>query len=459
VVIEVHAWCHALVPTAATLVLAAAFLAQATPPQAAAPPPGAPRVHLELPLYDVPFNTIGGFSAPSMGQSLAVGKDVFALAHFGLDQFEPGETNLLEALGIIAFDTLMSWIPFGDSWVHEEWHRAVMTRRHVGSFDDLYRFPLFSDEISVSHETDADLARMKLDHPADFVRLPEAGIEGEYELLLAMEKDAFFHDAAGWNQGLYWLTKVNSILYVYTSGTTDADKLTDDANAREGANVAVRDFTGLDFTGWVYDLHRPDEPYAARGLHPSGVGVNRYIRYSDLTPREQSYLRLQGGLQLLNLLDPNLIGFHRFAARGGAVEWMASAYHLLTPFGFDAGLNVLLRDAHGGLSVRLHGYSSGAHTLLPGVETEGVSLRVPVGRARALFVSPRLALWLQPDRLRFEGTGVRPGLLAGARAAWPLSPAWRVYVEGDVKTEGWVPGDVYLDAAFTARAGAEAFVF
>src|SRR6185369_11033773 len=158
------------------------------------------------------------------------------------------------------------------------------------------------------------------------------------------------HDTRSFNYGVLWLAKVNSILYVYTSGTSNADGLTDEVNAKEGANVPKRDFTGLDFTAWVYDLHRPDEPYAARGVHPSGVGIDRYIRYSDLSDAEKSYLRLQGYLQVLNLIDPNLFGFTRFTARRRAgtdgadgaapprppIEWMLSAFHLLAPFGFDA---------------------------------------------------------------------------------------------------------------------------
>ncbi len=36
---------------------------------------------------------------------------------------------------------------------------------------------------------------------------------------------------------------------------------THDAVREEGADVKRRDFVGLDFTAWVYDLFRPDEPY------------------------------------------------------------------------------------------------------------------------------------------------------------------------------------------------------
>jgi hypothetical protein len=161
-------------------------------------------------------------------------------------------------------------------------------------------------------------------------------------------------------------------------------------------------------------------------------------------------------LQALNLLDPNLIGFRRFKAQEGRVSWMVNAYHLLTPFGFDAGLNGFWRGPQGGLFMRLHGYSSPGHPQLPGIETEIRGITVG---DRELYLTPRIALWMQPERQRFEGTGISPGALIGARAALPLTYEYRVFVEADAKTAGWVPGNVYLDPAVTGRIGAEAFAF
>jgi hypothetical protein len=402
-----------------------------------------------------------------MQQSLALSKSYFGLAHWGIDQLTPGRTTGWETAAIIGFDIMMFWIPLGDSWVHEEWHRAVMTNRHVGSYNDINNFPIFSDLIAVSHVKDEDLVRLKLEHPADFVRLPAAGNEGENQLMLEMQKDAFFRDTRTFNYGLLWLTRLNAIAYVIASGRPGADETTDKVTASDGANVEVRDFTGLDFTAWVYDLHRPDEPYEARGNHPSGVGLDRYIRYSDLSSAERSYLQLQGILQGLNFLDPGMFGVRRFtfqrsAGPGAAplppIEWMLSAFHVLTAFGFDAGLNLFLRDPRGGLHVRFHGYSSGDHPLLPGLEAQVIAAPLRLG-SQTLQISPRLSLWLQPDRLRFEGTGVRPGLLAGIRVAWPFARAAWLFAEADAKTEGWVPGNVHLDAAATVRAGVEAVVF
>ena len=67
--------------------------------------------------------------------------------------------------------------------MHEEYHRAVLGHRGVGSFDDIYRLDLLAQTVSVSHVKDDDLVRMKAEHPIDFVRAAAAGIEGENKLI------------------------------------------------------------------------------------------------------------------------------------------------------------------------------------------------------------------------------------------------------------------------------------
>lgn len=60
-------------------------LSSQLPPARPPAQPPAPRanIHLELPLYDAPFNTLGGYSAPSMRQSLALSEDLYGLAPRG----------------------------------------------------------------------------------------------------------------------------------------------------------------------------------------------------------------------------------------------------------------------------------------------------------------------------------------------------------------------------------------
>ena len=100
----------------------------------------------------------------------------------------------------------------------------------------------------------------------------------------------------------------SSPFYVALDNSTEVDELTDEFNPKEGRNIGARDFMGHDFTAWVYDRHPPRETYQERGIHPSGVRLNRYIKFSDLTFDERTFWRRQARLQWLNLLDPYLIG-------------------------------------------------------------------------------------------------------------------------------------------------------
>jgi hypothetical protein len=116
------------------------------------------------------------------------------------------------------------------------------------------------------------------------------------------------------------------------SGTGDSvDRNTDEANQKEGANLQVRDVTGHDFTAWAYDLHRSDEPYAARGVHPSGVGVDRDIKRADLTSEESKYLKRQGRLQLVNLLAPFLFNAGGFTIKFSSMRNLDRVDACLSP--------------------------------------------------------------------------------------------------------------------------------
>jgi hypothetical protein len=81
----------------------------------------------------------------------------------------------------------------------------------------------------------------------------------------------------------------------------------------------------------------------ARGTHPSGVGIDRYVKYSDLTGEEQDFLKKQAYLSLLNFIDPQIISIHRFKRGNSAgyksFNWMANLqagsreiYHLMPMF-------------------------------------------------------------------------------------------------------------------------------
>ena len=363
-------------------------------------------------------NFARGFHPPSMEQSVSWSAAFYDVCHRSFHR--RWEIALFD--GIV--DVVLP-LPLSDTWVHEEFHRAVLGNRGVASFDDVYKFRPLPEAIAVSHANDDKLARMKLEHPADFVRAHAAGIEGEHALVLRLERQHFFGGATSWNLPLYWLVKLDSIAYVVSGTTHEVNRLTDKWEREEGARVSKRDFTGHDFTAWVYDLFRPNAPYGARGIHPSGVGIRRYIRESDLTPAENHYLHRQGRLSAINLLDPNLIELS-----GG--RFSLSAGHLLTPFGYSIDGNLFLRKPR--LFVTVHDYVNHERNFA-GVEA-------------TLDERYRVALWHQPEHQMFRDRRGRLGGLASARV---YRDKW--FGEIEAKTGGWVEGNVHLDRSITLRIG------
>jgi hypothetical protein len=373
-------------------------------------------------------NFARGFYAPSMEQSLSWTAAFYDASHRAI-QRAWGRNERYGKASVALFDlATIALLPLSDTWIHEEWHRAVLANRAVASFDDVYRLRLNPQAVSVSHVRDENLVRMKREHPADFVRAHAAGIEAEHALVLRLEKEHFFDGATSWNLPLYWFAKANSIAYIASGATHEANRLTDKWEGDEGAHVSRRDFTGHDFTAWVYDLFRPHEPYEGRGVHPSGVGIRRYVRESDLTGAERSYLRRQGRLATINLLDPNLIGLY-------GQRFNAAAAHVLTPFGYVIDVDLFVRRPK--LFVVLHAYANHGRTF-PGVEATWLDSTL----------SPRLALWRQPEHLLFRDRGGRLGGLVGVRFR---RGQW--FAEVEAKSAGWVEGNVHLDRSVNVRLG------
>jgi hypothetical protein len=304
---------------------------------------------------------------------------------------------------------------------------------------------------------DEDLMRLKRDHPADQVRLSAAGIEGDFSLGLEFDKDRFFFGTRAATLFAEWFAAGNAIAYM-NSAAFASDGTTEKENRIEGDNVRIRDFTGLDPDGWVYDLFRPNEPYEARGVHPSGVGVDRYRSESDFTSRERKYLQTQAHLSFLNLANPNLIGLYGFDlgdAGGLPVRFNANLQYLMAPFGYALGMNLFAQVGSYNVFAQLRSYVSDS-LVLPGLSAELLRYRLRWADAQ---LTPRVRLWLQPkDQLFFAGS-VAPGGALELRLNVPLLSRFDFYVEGMAKTAGWIPGNVFLGPSLNLRTGLEAFAF
>lgn len=381
-------------------------------------PPEGPRHVLDFPVLEIPsgISPLGYF--PSMQQSLDFSTNYYLAAHEAISKIKSEGFNWRQ-FGLIGFDVVSIYLPLGNAWLHEEWHRAVMARRGLSSHNDVYNFKFGASTIAVSHVTDQELANFKRKHPAEFVRMSAAGMEAESEQNFSIAKKTF----SRWKYGqmnvfneavLLWLNQTQNLFYLWTCGTRSADRQTDEMNAEDGADVSVRDFTGLDCNAWVYDLFRPQEPYSARGIHPSGVGINRYIKASDLTDEEKKYLSRQKVMALLNFVDPFLLA--RISYPGSFFErnfyWNANLRHLLTSFGTVTDLNLFLKLSSRSWVATLHGYQN-KNSLWPGLEfaeipsADSDPREGDVGNSAAMLSTsrarwfPRAAIWWQPQEQSF----------------------------------------------------------
>lgn len=417
------------------------------------------RVYLELPVLEAPWLLEGGL-VPSMRQSLWAATDLYELMHFGIGQLDeapdaPLWRRVLARTLILGADVATTNVPGFLGWQHEEWHRAVLAYRGIDSYNGIYDLQLVAGHVAVSRLEDADLVRLKRDHPADMVRLTAAGLEANYELATELHRVQFFQGTRNWHAGAIALLYVLNTAYLARCADPAIDAEIDRANRDEGADVSERDFAGPDCTTWVYDLFRRDEPYEARGVHPSGVGVDRYRTFAGLAPEEQRYLERQRNLSLLNALDPALLGIIRFPggrlADGRAWSVNANIRHELTSFGYDISLQAFWRLAPVGVFARVHGYAN-HDRFFPGLDVELLQLPVAVAGV-PLSLSARGAVWLQPHEQRFFAKDAQAGGLAGARLA--LARSWIApYLELEAKTAGWVPANPALDASVTIRLGA-----
>lgn len=417
-----------------------------------------PKVELDVPVIDYPINfSEGDYVFPSMRQSLALSTDFYQAAHAAIAH-DQSEHQVWRIIGLIGFDIFTSWTPLSSSWLHEEWHRSMLSRRGYASYDDINNFPLFSNLISVSHVSDQDLIALKRDFPAEQVRLSSAGMEAQVYQNMYFDKSHFFNGARTHDDLAQLLNAISVTGYLQTCASTDSDTETNSQNSKDGTNIMKRDFTGLDCDGWVYDLFRADEPYTNRGVHPSGVGVNRYIKYSDLTPHEQRFLRRQVVLSLVNFADPMLWRQQQFHGRAfhHDIWWNATASHYLTSFGYTVDANVFYKtvDETTKLLLTLHsGFNAASY--FPGLSVDWLDHKL----SDKFSITNSATLWPQPKNQRIGEHQNELLASIGTEISYRLAERTKIYVGLRGKTAGWQAGEENIEKSWNVTTGFRQTVF
>lgn len=428
------------------------------------------KLKLDLPLFDLSYQKyamdavgrgfFGSYANPSMNQSLAISTNLYSSFHFGMKQFRRNSKirqpfkDYIFLLGITSGNLIMIYLPGGEGWLHEEFHRAVMTRHGANSFNGMNRIPIGTNIISVSKVKDEDLIRIKKKNPADMVRLHVAGVEGQYLLINNLQRNNFFYNKRLPNLIHYWTSTINSHAYIFLSASPNfVDKETAKMNEKE-LTIASRDFTGFDYTAWVYDLFRPNEPYEARGVHPSGVGINRYRTTKDLTSSELRYLKRQGYWHFLNYLSPTLLGIENISIGNSGLTGNFAMRHLLTSFGTAISAHVYLKRDAFKMAFAYHNYLN-YQNYFPAIETELIDYKFHLGNF-GMYLSPRTIIGMQPRGQEFKSSKAEFLGLLGLRVDFITRRQILPYIDFSAKTNGWVAGNEFLNSNTSLKMGVSA---
>jgi len=335
-----------------------------------------------------------------------------------------------------------------------------MTSQGVSSRNGIYFPDAWSGGlIPVDQVTDEDLARIKRENPPQSVRLMSAGMEAEKALVYRAGDELFFHGevrttkgpavmAESWMAPVLLMTEMSTLFYHAACVDPQMDDVIDTENHRL-LETLERDFAGLDCTAWVYELKRPEQPYTDRGPHPYGVGVDRFVKWSDLADSEQAYLRQQLRLHWLNVLNPHLFGINGFMGGPSGARWIASVGHVLTPWGYTIDTQFgLIRDEVAGKLVLHNGVS--AEGYFPGVDMEIVDQTLPGGR---FALDGGIGIWLQPRDLRHDSCLRRPGGRLHTRVSRRAFAHIDMWGQMSLKSEGWVMGEVELGPGWAGSMG------
>ncbi len=423
---------------------------------------------IDLPLFDLPYQTntmqamehafLYTYTSPSMNQSLALTMGVYSSMHYGIKKmydsltFAPLYKNLIyagsTAAGILAFAYVF---PFGYPWLKQQYIHSVFSQHGIASYANSGAY-----YIGV---TDSQLNQLKANAPYDFIRMNVTGMEAYNIFSDTMMRNSFFYDLENLSFVPAFITVfLNfssnvSLVLAHELGAINVDVDAIDMKYKnDSSNQGERFLTGVDAINWVYDLFRPNEPYSARGQHPSGDGsVARYIHYAQLTKKEKNYLILQMGLQYLNFVSPLLYSIRSFHLWETGLEGNFALRHYLTSFGADIPASFFLKYRQFNMAFTYHSYFN-YENYFPAIEAELIDYPINIGKF-SMFISPRVLIGAQPKNQEFKTASPEFLGLFGLRVDFRVSNNVLPYFDFTAKTNGWIAGNEYLKSSVGLQTG------
>jgi hypothetical protein len=403
---------------------------------------------------------LNAFSIQSMEQSFQITNAIAQSMHWGIAQIpvfkkRPILQKVTQALITIPAELLIGKF-YGNSWRHEEGHRAILANSYVYSYNPLGVFNKkpssgSTNVASVSYLLDTNLVMMKENNNANFVRMSTVGVETEISALNKMQRNTFFYGQKTINSFNYLMNAFSVSSYMSLCANKEkGTKLTLETMALEGSNQNLRDFTGLDFTAWAYDLFNPTANYSERGLNPNGNGYDRYIYGDKLTTEQYDWLKKQANLSYLNFISPAMVFINEIKLKND-VSFNFSGRYYPTSFGNQIGIDLFFKNSKYNIFVSPHLNQNYENNFF-GIEAMVFEKPVKI-KQHQFLATARVVADLQPKNQRFKTSSADFTGLAELNVIWKASKHFYPYISVEAKSKGWIAGNAFLDERISIKAG------
>jgi hypothetical protein len=403
---------------------------------------------------------LNAFSIQSMEQSFQITNAIAQSMHWGIAQIpvfrkKPVLQKVTQGLITIPFEILIGKF-YGNSWRHEEGHRAILANSYVYSYNPLGVFNKkpssgSTNVASVSYLLDTNLVMMKENNNANFVRMSTVGVETEISALNKMQLNTFFYGQKTIKSFNYLMNAFSVSSYMSLCANKEkGTKLTLETMALEGANQNLRDFTGLDFTAWAYDLFNPTANYSERGLNPNGNGYDRYIYGDKLTTEQYDWLKKQANLSYLNFISPAMVFINEIKLKND-VSFNFSGRYYPTSFGNQIGIDLFFKNSKYNIFVSPHLNQNYENNFF-GIEAMVFEKPVKI-KQHQFLATARVVADLQPKNQRFKTSSADFTGLAELNVIWKASKHFYPYISVEAKSKGWIAGNAFLDERISIKAG------
>jgi hypothetical protein len=415
------------------------------------------------------YRQIWKFQSPE--QATQITNDLVASAHWGISKIKLFRSNdnlnfLSQALLTGAYDLFSTKLPYHANWLHDEGHRAVMASAFTYSYNP-FGFKRHNDPSGdrfypVNHVLDTNLSAMKSNNNSNFVRLSSIGGEMSIYASMKMQQNAFFnaprdgaYTGARPLHSFYYLKSFLSV-FNYLSTCSNKSKATEISlkqMEREGDHQELRDFTGLDYTAWAYDLINPKITYSERGNNPYGNGYDRYIYGDKLTSEAYAWIKKQSRFSLLNFFSPSLVFMDKIWINDD-LQFNFSGRYYPTSFGNQVGIEFYIKTSNYKLFIAPH-LNQNKNSSFMGIEAMIYEKPIKIARMRFLATG-RVILDTQPKNQRFDEINTEFVGFAGGQIAFKIGKIFYPFVSVEGKTRGWVAGNAFLNQQASFKVGLSA---